>query len=85
MVRAVALTLRGHGDADGAPSHTLADVTGDVAAVLDALCIDTAVVVGHSMGSIVTERVAIDHADRVAPARAAIPPAAARARARSAR
>jgi non-heme chloroperoxidase len=65
-IRALALTLRGHGDATGARSHTIADMSADVVAFLDALDIDSAVIVGHSMGSIVAERVAIDHPARVA-------------------
>lgn len=66
-VRAMAVTLRGHGDAPkpdaGYDAGMLAD---DVAGVLDDAGVQRAVVVGHSMGTIVGTRLAIDHPDRVA-------------------
>jgi non-heme chloroperoxidase len=66
-VRAMAMTLRGHGDAPkpdaGYDAGTLAD---DVAGVLDDAGVGRAVVVGHSMGTIVGTRLALDHPDRVA-------------------
>src|SRR5690242_19231314 len=50
-IRAVVPTQRGHGDA-GRPecAYTPADFAADASAVLDALGIERAVVVGHSMG-----------------------------------
>lgn len=52
--RAFALTMRGHGDASRpVENYTPEDMAGDVAAFLDALGIERAVVVGHSMGSMV--------------------------------
>jgi non-heme chloroperoxidase len=66
-VRAMAMTLRGHGDAPkpdgGYDAGTLAD---DVVAVLDDAGVQRAVVVGHSMGTIIGTRLAIDHPERVA-------------------
>jgi non-heme chloroperoxidase len=65
-IRALAVTLRGHGDATGARSHTISDMSADVAAFLDAVGVDAAVIAGHSMGSIVAQRLAIEHPERVA-------------------
>jgi non-heme chloroperoxidase len=65
-IRALAVTLRGHGDAPRPEGYALADVGGDVVALLDDLGIESAVILGHSMGTIVAERIAIDHPDRVA-------------------
>lgn len=64
-IRAFALTLRGHGDsskpeADFAPRDSAADV----AAILDALQLDAAIIVGHSGGSLVARRFAMDHPER---------------------
>jgi non-heme chloroperoxidase len=60
-IRALALTQRGHGDADKPPTgYTPADFAADVAAFLAALGLDQAVVVGHSMGGSVAQRFAID-------------------------
>ena len=64
-VRAYALTARGHGDASRPGSYRLADMVDDVAQFLDAVGLESAVVAGHSMGSIVAARFAIDHPDRV--------------------
>jgi non-heme chloroperoxidase len=65
-IRALAVTLRGHADTTGAHSHTISDMSADVTAFLDAVGVGAAVIAGHSMGSIVAERVAIDHPERVA-------------------
>jgi pimeloyl-ACP methyl ester carboxylesterase len=60
-----ALTHRGHGDsskpdAGYTPSHFAADL----AAFLDVMRIESAVIVGHSMGSTVAQRFAIDYPSR---------------------
>ena len=60
-----AVTHRGHGDsskpdAGYTPSHFAADL----AAFLDAMRIESAVIVGHSMGSTVAQRFAIDYPSR---------------------
>jgi non-heme chloroperoxidase len=65
-IRALALTLPGHGDATGPDRHTVADMSEDVVAFLDVLGIESVLIAGHSMGTIVAQRVAIDHPDRVA-------------------
>jgi pimeloyl-ACP methyl ester carboxylesterase len=63
--RVFAVTHRGHGnsskpDAGYAPS----DYAADLAAFLDAMQIESAVIVGHSMGSSVAQRFAIDYPTR---------------------
>jgi pimeloyl-ACP methyl ester carboxylesterase len=64
-LRVFALTQRGHGDA-GRPAtgYSLGDFAADVAAFLDALGIESAVVGGHSMGSSIAQRFALDHPAR---------------------
>jgi pimeloyl-ACP methyl ester carboxylesterase len=65
-VRAIAATQRGHGDADRpVEGYAPADFAADAVALLDSLEIERAVVVGHSMGAWVAERIALDHPDRV--------------------
>lgn len=65
-LRAVAPTQRGHGDA-GRPAEGYGqrDFAADALALMDALGIGRALVVGHSMGSQVAMRLAQDHPDRV--------------------
>jgi non-heme chloroperoxidase len=65
-IRAIAVTQRGHADAPQPESgYLIEDLAGDVIDLLDQLEIERAVLVGHSMGSWVTQRVAIDHPERV--------------------
>jgi pimeloyl-ACP methyl ester carboxylesterase len=65
-IHAIALTQRGHGDADRPPAgYGTRDFAADLAGVVEALGLGAAVVVGHSMGSTNAERFAIDHPDRV--------------------
>ena len=64
-IHAFALTQRGHGEASKpAGGYHLRDLAADVAAFMDALQIETAVVVGHSMGSAVAQRFAADHPEK---------------------
>jgi pimeloyl-ACP methyl ester carboxylesterase len=66
-LRVLAMTVRGHGDApkpeDGYSAEQLA---ADVLATMDDAKVDRAVVAGHSMGSIIGTRLAIDAPERVA-------------------
>lgn len=63
----MALSQRGHGDSDKpADGYWPADFAADVAAFMDAMEIERAVLVGHSMGSVNAMRFAIDHPSRVA-------------------
>ncbi|HET6476562.1 MAG TPA: alpha/beta hydrolase [Thermoleophilia bacterium] len=65
-IHAVAPTLRGHGDASRPESgYRSADFAGDLAAFMDALRIEAAVVVGASSGGQVALRLALDHPERI--------------------
>jgi pimeloyl-ACP methyl ester carboxylesterase len=65
-IRAIAVTQRGHADAAQPESgYLIEDLAGDVVDLLDELGIERAVILGHSTGSWVTQRVAIDHPKRV--------------------
>jgi len=65
-IRAFALTQRGHGDADRpAAGYRIEDFAADLAAFIAALEIGPAVIAGHSMGSSVAQRFAMDHPERV--------------------
>jgi pimeloyl-ACP methyl ester carboxylesterase len=65
-IRALVPSQRGHGNS-GHPDRGYGphDFSEDVAAFLDALGIDSAVIVGHSMGTTIAQRVALDHPGRV--------------------
>lgn len=65
-VRSLAVSFRGHGGSGRPDSgYLFNDMSGDIVAFLDAMHIDRAVIVGHSMGASVAQRFAIDHTDRV--------------------
>jgi non-heme chloroperoxidase len=65
-IRTIALTLRGHGDSTKAIStYRTGEHAADIAQVMDALAIDSAVIAGHSMGSMVAQRFAVDFGARV--------------------
>lgn len=67
QIPAITPTLRGHGDAARpAGPYDLATFAGDVVGLMDALAIERAILVGHSMGAAVALRAAADHPDRVA-------------------
>lgn len=64
-LRAFVLSLRGHGDSSRPETgYRARDFAADAAAFLDALGLEAAVVVGHSLGSAIAQRIAIDHPDR---------------------
>ena len=66
-LRLLALTQRGHGASSKPPAgYGYRDMGEDVRAFMDALELPAAIVVGHSMGSMVAQRFAADHPDRVA-------------------
>ncbi|WP_324277656.1 alpha/beta hydrolase [Blastococcus brunescens] len=66
-VRAVTVDLRGHGDADKPTTgYDLPTLAADVIAVLDALGMPEAVLVGASSGGYVAQQVAVTAPDRVA-------------------
>jgi pimeloyl-ACP methyl ester carboxylesterase len=65
-IRTIAISQRGHGDSERpAAGYRTRDFADDVHALLDTLGIEGAVVVGHSMGSTVARRFAVDHPDRI--------------------
>ncbi|SOD02327.1 Pimeloyl-ACP methyl ester carboxylesterase [bacterium JGI 053] len=65
-IRAVAVTPRAHGESDTPETgYTLASFAADVRAVMDALEIGRAAVVGHSVGGAVATRLAADAPERV--------------------
>lgn len=63
--RTIAITQRGHGDSSR-PAHGYGprDFAADIAAFQDALGLDKAVIVGHSLGSIIGQRFAIGFPER---------------------
>jgi pimeloyl-ACP methyl ester carboxylesterase len=64
-LHAFALTQRGHGDADRPErGYGPADYAADVAAFMDVVGVEAAVIVGHSGGSYTAQRFALDHPDR---------------------
>ena len=65
-IRAVAVTVRGHGDAPKPESgYSIEDLAGDVIALMEELGLGPAVLVGHSMGTMIAERIAIEASGRV--------------------
>jgi non-heme chloroperoxidase len=65
-IRAIAATQRGHGHAPKPEGpYLVEDMAADAIELLDELEIERAVVVGHSMGSWVTQRLTIDHPERL--------------------
>ncbi|WP_116451870.1 alpha/beta fold hydrolase [Blastococcus litoris] len=66
-LRTVTVDLRGHGDADKpSTGYDLPTLAGDAVAVLDALDLPRAVLVGVSSGGYVAQQVAVDAPERVA-------------------
>jgi non-heme chloroperoxidase len=65
-LRAIAMTQRGHGDAPRLEGpYTPKALSDDLNAFMDAMGIDAAYIVGHSMGSFAAQRFAIDRPERV--------------------
>jgi rifampin ADP-ribosylating transferase len=65
--RVYAPDLRGQGDADKpAGGYSLAEQAGDAAAILDALNVQRAAVLGSSSGGYVAQQLAVGHPERVA-------------------
>lgn len=66
-VRTLAPDLRGHGDADKPPTgYDLATLASDVVALLDAVEVPRAVLLGASSGGYLAQQVAVSAVDRVA-------------------
>jgi len=66
-IHAFAVSQRGHGNSSRPVSgYRISDMADDLTLFLNALEIGRAVLVGHSMGSFVAQRFAIDHPERTA-------------------
>jgi non-heme chloroperoxidase len=66
-VHGFAISQRGHGESSRPEAgYTYAGMSQDLKAFLDVMGLPRAVIVGHSMGSMVAQRFAVDHPDRVA-------------------
>jgi non-heme chloroperoxidase len=64
--RVYTLDQRGHGDSDRpVGGYAMEQFAGDVVAFMDAMKINQATIVGHSMGSLVAQHVAVDAPERV--------------------
>jgi pimeloyl-ACP methyl ester carboxylesterase len=64
--RVTAFDLRGHGYSDVTrDGYTSADQAGDVLAIMDALDIDRAMLVGHSFGAVIAMHAAVLFPDRI--------------------
>jgi non-heme chloroperoxidase len=64
---AYALSQRGHGDSERpASGYAMPDFAADVVAFMDVMGLPPATLVGHSMGSLVAQQVALDAPERVA-------------------
>jgi non-heme chloroperoxidase len=64
-IHAFALTQRGHGDASRPPTgYRYTDFAADLAAFMDVTDLESAVIVGHSMGRAIAQRFAIDRPQR---------------------
>ncbi|MEV5954974.1 alpha/beta fold hydrolase [Streptomyces sp. NPDC051987] len=63
--RVIRLDLRGHGESTGAGVRTVAELAQDVTALLDHLEVDRFIPVGHSMGGMISQTLALAHPERV--------------------
>lgn len=61
----ILLDLRNHGRSFHAPAMSYADLAGDVRALMDSLALDTALVLGHSMGGKTAMTLALESPERV--------------------
>ncbi|MGV9731418.1 alpha/beta fold hydrolase [Streptomyces albogriseolus] len=63
--RVIRLDLRGHGESTGAGAPTIDALARDVVALLDHLGVDRFIPVGHSMGGMTAQTLALTHPGRV--------------------
>ena len=66
LLNPILVNLSGHGKSPGAGHDRIADFALDIVALLDALNIDTSLILGHSMGGAIVQWLALHHADRTA-------------------
>jgi len=64
--RVIRLDLRGHGESSGTGVRTIEELTRDVTALVDHLGVDRFVPIGHSMGGMIAQTIALAHPERVA-------------------
>ncbi|MFI9720525.1 alpha/beta fold hydrolase [Streptomyces sp. NPDC052396] len=62
--RVIRLDLRGHGESGGVP-HAIGELAGDVRALLDQLAVDRFIPVGHSMGGMIAQALALAQPERI--------------------
>ncbi len=64
-VAPILVDLPGHGASAGTGRGSIADYALDIVALLDALAIDSAIALGHSMGGAIAQWLALEHAARI--------------------
>ncbi len=66
IINPLLIDLSGHGLSTGNGHETIDEHAEDIISVMDAMDIQTARLMGHSMGGAVSQQIAIDHPERVA-------------------
>ena len=64
-IQPILIDLPGHGASPGAGRESITDYALDVVALMDALAIDSAIIIGHSMGGAIAQHLALEHKARV--------------------
>ncbi|MCY3781221.1 MAG: alpha/beta fold hydrolase [Chloroflexi bacterium] len=64
-IEAILIDLPGHGASAGAGHSSIAAYALDVTTLMDALAIDSAILIGHSMGGAIAQFLALEHRARV--------------------
>jgi len=64
IVNSVCVDLGGHGKSQGNGRRSIGAYANDVVALLNALAIDSAWIIGHSMGGAIAQCLALEHRDR---------------------
>ena len=65
-INPVLVDLSGHGKSPGKGHDSIKEHACDIAALLDAMALDSALIVGHSMGGAIAQMLALEYADRLA-------------------
>ncbi|PBC65653.1 alpha/beta hydrolase [Streptomyces sp. Tue6028] len=63
--RVIRLDLRGHGESSGSGVRTIAELAKDVLALLDHMKVERFVLIGHSMGGMISQTIALSHPERL--------------------
>ena len=63
--RVISYDARAHGESDPGEGYEYSDLAADLLSVLDSQEVESAVLVGHSMGAATAMRVALEHPDRI--------------------